>query len=118
MTKKRIHITINNRKLDAHPGQTILQAAREHGIYIPSLCAMEHLASYGACRLCVVEVDGLRGSPTSCTTPVEEGMVIRTDTMEVGGLRQEVLKLLLSEHPASCLFCGEKEECKQYMGTI
>ena len=118
MTKKRIHITINNRKLDAHPGQTILQAAREHGIYIPSLCAMEHLASYGACRLCVVEVDGLRGFPTSCTTPVEEGMVIRTDTMEVRGLRQEVLKLLLSEHPASCLFCGEKEECKQYMGTI
>lgn len=119
MTKEKIiHITIDNKKLDAHPSQTILQAAREHGIYIPSLCAMEHLASYGACRLCVVEVDGLRGFPTSCTTPVEEGMVIRTDTMEVRGLRQEVLKLLLSEHPASCLFCGEKEECKQYMGTI
>jgi NADH dehydrogenase/NADH:ubiquinone oxidoreductase subunit G len=119
MTKeKTIQITIDNKKIDAWPNQTILQAARKNNVYIPSLCAMEHLSSYGACRLCVVEVDGLRGFPTSCTTPVEEGMVIRTDTAEVRSLRQEVLKLLLSEHPASCLFCTEQDECKQYMGTI
>ena len=74
--------------------QTILEAARDNGIIIPSLCALEHLPSYGACRLCVVEVDGLRGFPTSCTTPVESGMVIRTDTAELKSLRQEILRLL------------------------
>ncbi len=119
MTKeKTIHITIDNKKLEVRQNKTILQAARDNNIYIPSLCALEHLSSYGACRLCVVEVDGLRGFPTSCTTPVEDGMIIRTNTSEVRNLRQEVLKLLLSEHPASCLFCGEQEECKKYMGTI
>ncbi len=116
--EKKVSITIDNRKVEAKAGLTILQAAREAGFDIPSLCALEHLPSYGACRLCVVEVDGIRGFPTSCTTPVEEGMVIRTDTAEVRTLRQEVLKLLLSEHPASCLFCGEQDECKEFQGTI
>jgi len=116
--EKKVTITINNQQVEVKPGITILNAAREHGIFIPSLCTLENLPSYGACRLCVVEVDGLRGFPTSCTTPVEEGMVIRTDTAEIRTLRQEVLKLLLSEHPGSCLFCGEQNECKQFMGTI
>jgi formate dehydrogenase (NADP+) alpha subunit len=119
MTKgKTIQITIDNRKITVQPGTTILQTARDNDIFIPSLCALEHLPSYGACRLCVVEVDGLRGFPTSCTTPVEDGMVIRTDTAEVKSLRKEVLKLLLSEHPASCLFCNEEDECKEFQGTI
>jgi formate dehydrogenase alpha subunit len=119
MTKeKKVSITIDNKKVEVRPHLTILEAARSQGVYIPSLCALESLPSYGACRLCVVEVDGLRGFPTSCTTPVEEGMVIRTDTGEIRSLRQEVLKLLLSEHPASCLFCTEQTECKDYQGTI
>ncbi len=119
MTKeKRLSITIDNRNVEVRPGLTILQAARENNVFIPSLCTLEPLPSYGACRLCVVEVDGLRGFPTSCTTPVEDGMVIRTDTAEIKSLRQEVLKLLLSEHPASCLFCTEQNECKQFQGTI
>jgi len=119
MTKeKKVSITIDNRKVEAKAKTTILQAARENNIDIPSLCAFEHLPSYGACRLCVVEVDGIRGFPTSCTTPVEDGMVIRTDTAEVRTLRQEVLKLLLSEHPASCLFCEEQSDCKNFQGTI
>ena len=119
MTKeKKISVTIDNKQLDVRQNMTILQAARENNIYIPSMCTLEHLPSYGACRLCIVEVDGLRGFPTSCTTPVEAGMVIRTDTAEIRGLRQEILKLLLSEHPASCLFCDEHDECKKFMGTI
>ena len=119
MTKeKTIQITIDNKKIAIQPNFTILQAARMNDIFIPSLCTLEHLPSYGACRLCIVEVDGLRGFPTSCTTPVEDGMVIRTDTAEIRSLRQEVLKLLLSEHPASCLFCTEQDECKQFQGTI
>jgi predicted molibdopterin-dependent oxidoreductase YjgC len=119
MTKdKKVSITIDNKQFDVRPHITILQAARDNNIYIPSMCTLEHLPSYGACRLCIVEVDGLRGFPTSCTTPVEAGMVIRTDTAEIRGLRQEILKLLLSEHPASCLFCDEHDECKKFMGTI
>ncbi|HOV89736.1 MAG TPA: molybdopterin-dependent oxidoreductase [Syntrophorhabdaceae bacterium] len=119
MTKeKTVNITIDNQRLEVKAGLTILQAARLNNIYIPSLCAMEHLPSYGACRLCIVEVDGIRGFPTSCTTPVDEGMVIRTDTQELRNLRQEILKLLLSEHPASCLFCSEKDECMEFQGTI
>ena len=74
--EKKLSITIDNRKVVVNPNITILQAAREHDIYIPSLCTLEPLPSYGACRLCVVEVDGLRGFPTSCTTPAEDGMVI------------------------------------------
>ena len=119
MTKeKKVSVTIDNKQVEVRPNSTILQAARDNNIYIPSMCTLEHLPSYGACRLCIVEVDGLRGFPTSCTTPVEAGMVIRTDTTEIRGLRQEILKLLLSEHPASCLFCDEHDECKKYMGTI
>lgn len=119
MTKEKpFQITIDNQKFEVNPKDTILQAARSKGIFIPSLCTLEHLPSYGACRLCIVEVDGLRGFPTSCTTPVENGMVIRTDTAEIRTLRQEILKLLLSEHPASCLFCEEEEACKQFQGTI
>ena len=119
MTKERmLSITIDNKHMEVRSNQTILEAARDNGIMIPSLCAMERLSPYGACRLCVVEVDGLRGFPTSCTTPVENGMVIRTDTTELKSLRQEILRLTLGEHPASCLFCGEADECKNYQGTI
>jgi formate dehydrogenase (NADP+) alpha subunit len=119
MTKeKAFQITIDNKKIIIQPNFTILEAARMNDVFIPSLCTLEHLPSYGACRLCIVEVDGLRGFPTSCTTPVEDGMVIRTNTAEIRNLRQEVLKLLLSEHPASCLFCTEEDECKQFQGTI
>ena len=119
MTKKKsFTITIDNQHVVARPGLTIMEAARKNAVYIPSLCALEGLPSFGACRMCIVEVDGLRGFPTACTTPVEEGMVIRTDSAEIRTLRQEILRLVLSEHPASCLFCGEKEECGQFQGTI
>ncbi|NLW35327.1 molybdopterin-dependent oxidoreductase [Syntrophorhabdus aromaticivorans] len=116
--EKKLKVTIDSRKLEVRSSITILEAARESDVYIPSLCTLKHLPSYGACRLCIVEVDGLRGYPTSCTTPIEEGMVIRTDTAELRSLRQEILKLLLSEHPASCLFCEEHDECKEFQGTI
>jgi formate dehydrogenase (NADP+) alpha subunit len=118
MKGKRLTLTIDNRNVTVRAGVTILEAARRHEIYIPSLCALEGLPPFGGCRMCIVEVDGLRGFPTSCTTPVEEGMVIRTDSAEIRGLRQEILKLLLSEHPGSCLFCDEKDECGRFQDTI
>ena len=114
----RVSLTIDGRPLAVEPGLTILSAARHHGIYIPTLCYHEELSAFGGCRLCIVEVEGMNRLPTACTTPVEEGMVIRTHTAQVQAVRAEVLQLILSEHPGSCLVCDEQEECRAYVGTI
>jgi formate dehydrogenase alpha subunit len=115
---KRVKINIDNQSLEVEKGLTILQAAERHDIYIPTLCAHQDLTPLGGCRMCIVEVDGMRGFPTACTTPVEEGMVIRTHTAQVQAVRREILQLILSEHTSSCLICEEKDECKEFMGTI
>jgi formate dehydrogenase alpha subunit len=115
---ERITINIDNRVIPAEKGLTILQAAEKNGIYIPTLCAHKDLTPFGGCRMCIVEVEGMRGLPTACTTPIEEGMVIRTNTAQVQAERTEILQLILSEHTSSCLICEEKEECKKFMGTI
>ena len=113
-----VTIHIDNRAFAAEKGMTILQAAQRHDIYIPTLCAHKDLTPFGGCRMCIVEVDSMRGLPTSCTTPVEEGMVIRTQTAQIQAVRQEILKLILSEHTSSCLICDEREECRLYATTI
>ena len=113
-----VHLTINDKPVEAARGETILQAAQKNGIDIPTLCACEDLPPFGGCRMCVVEVDGLRGFPTSCTTPAEEGMVVRTETPALKALRLEIFNMLLSEHPLSCLVCPEKGNCSECMVTI
>jgi len=113
-----IKITIDNRVVEVKKGSTILQAAEKNGFYIPTLCAHKDLTPYGGCRMCVVEVDGVRGLPTACTTPAEDGMIIRTDTAQVQELRREVLQLILTEHPHNCLFCEEVDDCLPYMYTV
>ena len=120
MSKQNEKVTINidNQVLEVKRGLTILQAAERNNIYIPTLCAHQDLTPFGGCRMCIVEVEGMRGFPTACTTPVEEGMVIRTHTAQVQAERKEILQLILSEHTSSCLICDEKDECKEYMGTI
>ncbi len=115
---KTVKITMDNKVLQVKRKLTILQAAECNGIYIPTLCAHEALTPFGGCRMCIVEVEGMRGFPTACTTPVEEGMVIRTHTAQVQNERREILQLILSEHTSSCLICGQKDECREYMGTI
>ncbi|MFC1683084.1 molybdopterin-dependent oxidoreductase [Candidatus Zixiibacteriota bacterium] len=115
---KSVRIKMDNRDLRVRRGLTVLQAAEEKGIYIPTLCAHKDLTPYGGCRLCIVEVEGMRGLPTACTTPVEDGMIIRTHTAQVQDERREILQLLLSEHTSSCLICDQQEECRDYMGTI
>jgi formate dehydrogenase alpha subunit len=113
-----VNINIDNSPLKVRKGLTILEAAKQNGIYIPTLCAHDELTPFGGCRMCIVEVEGMRGLPTACTTPVEEGMIIRTQTAQVQAERKEILQLILSEHTSSCLICEEKEECKEFMGTI
>jgi formate dehydrogenase major subunit len=94
-----MNITINGRTVIAEPGDTVYQAAKKAGIKIPSLCASDQLAPFGSCRLCLCEVQGQVGTPASCTTPVRDGMVVRTETELVNRLRRNVLELYLSEQP-------------------
>ncbi len=114
----RINVTINGVRVETAGGLTILETARHHDIYIPTLCAHKDLTPFGACRMCVVEVEGMRGYPAACTTPVTEGMEIQTDSPAVEAARLDILKLILSEHPSSCLICDERSECVAQMGTI
>jgi predicted molibdopterin-dependent oxidoreductase YjgC len=85
-----------------------------HRIYIPHLCTHPSLPAFGACRMCIVEIDGLRGFPASCATPASDGMVVRTDTPPLKDLRRRVLELILLEHPSACLVCEKQELCEKY----
>lgn len=113
-----LQINIDGRSLRAEAGTTVLQAARENGIEIPTLCNYPGLTSHGSCRLCIVEVEGRSNMPTACTTLIEDGMTVRTNTPELHTMRVELFKLLLSEHPASCLFCEERSHCDECMVTL
>ncbi len=117
-TMDTISLTIDNQQITTEPGRTVLQAAEEAGISIPTICAHEDLPSYGACRMCVVEIEGMRGYPTSCTTPVSEGMVVQTDTTELRKLRNQVMEFILSGHPDSCLVCDHREDCEKYRPNV
>ncbi|MBX3235950.1 MAG: formate dehydrogenase subunit alpha [Nitrospiraceae bacterium] len=92
-------IQINNQPVEAQPGQTIFDAAKGAGIAIPGLCRSDQLSPFGSCRLCLCEVEGQGGLPAACTTPVREGMVVRTDTERLIKLRRNVVELYLSEQP-------------------
>tara|TARA_A100001037_G_scaffold152667_1_gene137792 strand:- start:876 stop:3581 length:2706 start_codon:yes stop_codon:yes gene_type:complete len=106
-----VDITIDGKKIKAGKGKNILQAAMDAGMYIPYLCYYPGMKSYGACRMCVVEVEGGRGMPASCTTPVADGMKINTQTDELVDLRKGIMELLLSEHPHGCLTCHRIDLC-------
>ena len=106
---------IDGQTIKFRPGQTILDAALKADIYIPTLCHLEMLESYGGCRLCVVEVKDMRGYPTACTTPLEEGMEVLTRSPALQKLRKVILEFTLSEHPFTCLVCKDKNECTDFM---
>ncbi len=106
-----INLTIDGHQIEARPGMTVLEAALEAGIYIPNLCADPDLRAYGACRACIVEIDGMRGLPASCTVRVAEGMKVRTETPLVDMTRRTVVELLLSDHPDDCLTCPKNQRC-------
>ena len=107
-------LTIDGKSVTAKKGQTVLECAKENNISIPNLCTHSSLSPFGACRMCVVEIDGMRGYPTSCTTPAAEAMVVRTDTEELRNLRRNILALIMLEHPSACLVCGRRELCEQF----
>ncbi|MBC7293523.1 MAG: (2Fe-2S)-binding protein, partial [Thermoleophilia bacterium] len=96
----------------ARAGQTILQVAREAGVDIPTLCYDPRLAPYGACRMCLVEVEGARGPMAACGTVVTDGMVVHTHTEKIRRLRKFVLELLLTNHPLDCPVCEAAGDCR------
>ncbi len=107
-----ITLTVNGKQVKASQGMTVLEAAKSGGIYIPTLCYHPDLAPYGACRLCLVEIEGMRGFPTSCTTPASDGMVVRTNTPQIQELRRDILELIITEHPYTCLTCPTNRRCE------
>jgi NAD(P)H-flavin reductase/ferredoxin len=109
-----ISLKIDGVDVSVEEGKSVLEAARQVGIEIPTICAHEDLPPYGACRMCIVQIDGIRGYPTSCTTPAENGMVVRTKTEAVVALRGQILELMLSGHPSACLVCPHREACEKY----
>ena len=112
---RTIAIEIDHREVACPEGVSVLRAAEMNDIYVPSLCAHKDLSPFGGCRLCMVEIEGMRGYPLACSTIVQEGMKVLTKTTALEEMRKEILELILSEHPSSCLVCSEKEECKETM---
>ncbi len=104
-------LTIDGKICEARDGQTILQVARENGIYIPTLCYLADLSPTGACRICLVEVEGMKTLPASCTTPATEGMKVKTNTKRVQDARRFVVELLVSCHPLDCMTCEKTGDC-------
>ncbi|MCX7682506.1 MAG: molybdopterin-dependent oxidoreductase [Anaerolineae bacterium] len=107
-----VHLTINGLQVTAQSGQTILEAARAAGIDIPTLCHHPMLSNHGACRMCLVEVKGMRTLQTACTCPVAEGMEVQTETDEINECRKFSLELLFSERNHYCMFCQVSGDCE------
>ena len=106
-----ITLTIDGKQITVPAGTTVLQAARANGIFIPTLCQDEHLSPWGGCRLCVVEIENMRGLPASCVTTATEGMVVQTASPAVIEARRMLLELLLANHPRDCLTCSKSGAC-------
>lgn len=107
-----INVTIDNAQVQVPEGTTILNAAREAGVRIPTLCYMKDVQAIGACRVCLVEVEGARTLVASCVTPVREGMTIRSNTKRVREARRDVVELILSDHEGDCQTCDRNEDCE------
>ena len=107
-----VSVTIDGIAVDVAPGTSVMRAAATAGIDVPRLCATDSLEPFGSCRLCLVEIDGAKGTPASCTTPVSDGMVVRTQTDKVARLRRGVMELYISDHPLDCLTCSANGDCE------
>jgi formate dehydrogenase major subunit len=115
-----VSLVIDGIAVTVPEGTSVMRAAAEAGIAIPKLCATDSLEAFGSCRLCVVEIDGRRGTPASCTTPVAPGMVVRTQSDRVRKLRKGVMELYISDHPLDCLTCSANGDCElqDMAGTV
>jgi len=114
-----VNLTINNKNITVAEGTTILGAAKQHNILIPHLCYLEGVHQIGSCRICVVEVEGMKNLQASCMVQVREGMVVHTNTAKVKKARKMLYELMLSDHPQECLSCARNQNCEfQKLGEI
>ena len=105
-------LTINGMAVEAEAGAPLVEVIKRAGFPISNLCYLDGLPAYAGCRTCAVEIEGMRGLPLSCTTPVSDGMAVRTDTPAVTEMRQEVLAVILANHSDRCLTCHRVEHCR------
>jgi len=107
-----VTLEIDGRPVTVPAGSSVMRAAAEAGFKIPKLCAMDSLEAFGSCRLCLVEIEGRRGTPASCTTVAEAGMKVHTQTDRLARLRRGVMELYISDHPLDCLTCAANGDCE------
>jgi formate dehydrogenase major subunit len=107
-----VTLRIDGQSIRVPEGTSVMRAASEAGTRIPRLCATDSLEAFGSCRLCLVEIEGRRGYPASCTTPVEEGIEVRTQSSRLADLRRGVMELYISDHPLDCLTCPANGHCE------
>jgi formate dehydrogenase major subunit len=111
-SEKTVTLTIDGVEVTVPEGTSVMRASMHTGIKIPKLCATDMVDAFGSCRLCLVEIEGRRGTPASCTTPVEPGMVVHTQTGRLKQLRRGVMELYISDHPLDCLTCAANGDCE------
>lgn len=112
LSENLITLQIDGVEVTVPEGTSVLRAAAEADINIPKLCASDNLEAFGSCRICAVEIDGRRGTPASCTTPVEAGMQVNTQTDKLARLRRNIMELYISDHPLDCLTCPSNGDCE------
>ncbi|MGB2238745.1 MAG: molybdopterin-dependent oxidoreductase, partial [Pseudomonadales bacterium] len=108
----QINLTIDGRAVSVPAGTSIMRAAALANINIPKLCATDSLEPFGSCRICLVKIEGRKGFPSSCTTPVEEGLKVKTQNSDVSRLRRNIMELYISDHPLDCLTCPANGNCE------
>ncbi|WP_028878004.1 formate dehydrogenase subunit alpha [Terasakiella pusilla] len=111
-SKQLVTLSIDGRSVSVEQGTSVMRAAKLAGISIPKLCATDKLDAFGSCRLCLVKIEGRRGTPASCSTPAEDGMIIQTQNDHLAKLRKGVMELYISDHPLDCLTCSANGNCE------
>src|SRR5579872_268701 len=107
-----VTLEIDGKSITVPAGTSVMRAAVEAGVQVPKLCATDNVKAFGSCRLCLVEVDGRRGTPASCTAMAEPGMKVRTSSPKLHKLRRGVMELYISDHPLDCLTCAANGNCE------
>ena len=119
-SERLVTLEIDGREVTVPEGTSLMRAAMEGGVQVPRLCATDSLEPFGSCRLCLVQVEGRKGFPASCTTPAESGMKVRTQSPQLQELRRGVMELYISDHPLDCLTCSANGDCElqDMAGTV
>ncbi|MCO4785604.1 formate dehydrogenase subunit alpha [Marinomonas atlantica] len=112
LSEKMVTLEIDGVEITVPEGTSVMRAAALHDINIPKLCASDNLEAFGSCRICAVQIEGRRGTPASCTTPVDAGMKVTTQNDKLAKLRRNIMELYISDHPLDCLTCPANGDCE------